>query len=472
MDLVKVENLHVTFTLNSHAGKPFGANRQERVQALKGINLSLKKGDKLVVIGRNGSGKSTFLRVLAGAFPATKGLVDIVGEKLSLLNRYYGLLPTASLHENAMLKALSLGLDFSQAKVFANTAIKQAGLESKSSHPLNTLSAGMSGRFNLMLNTQMVKPIMILDEWVGEMDAGQTKKKGLLSSLATQSDIMILATHNETLARNIANKVLLLHHGEQVYFGGDLDFAFSSLDSLPNHFSEKSKSLNQEPLETAPTVTKIVHPPKTARFISEVFVAAHEQLDRSCDFEIYPRNKLFAQSDQFNGSTVFVVRHPIERAARAFRSRRNQGGPHYFLPWSTQERRIFNKYKTIDELLLSFELDGGPGNYQCVFDLLSIDNVRSSLQDVFGVLEDFDKIESDKLTLVDAVDIIDYFSECSDLPTRAAFMDSLSEADSLFITPFYNNEISEHSKRALEVIFRDEVTFYNKLYARFRCWKA
>ena len=125
--------------------------KNSSVHALKNVSLSLNEGDHVGVIGRNGSGKSTLLKVLSKVIPQNSGSVDIEGERLSLLGRHSGLIPRASLLENAKVKAYSLGLDYKQAAKFADESISAANLVDRRNVPLESLSTGMAGRFNICL---------------------------------------------------------------------------------------------------------------------------------------------------------------------------------------------------------------------------------------------------------------------------------------------------------------------------------
>lgn len=218
---IDITDLEVTYQL-----------KKSSVYALKQMSLSLKQGDHVGVIGRNGSGKSTLLKVLSKVMPQSSGNVDIDGERLSLLGRHSGLIPRASLFENAKVKALSLGLNFKQAAEFAYDSIEAANLTDKKDAPLDSLSTGMAGRFNISINSLLVREIVIMDEWVSTLDMGGAQEGGMLEKVSEQAKIFVFASHNEALIRKLCNKVILLDMGSLVYFGHDLDVAFERLAGL------------------------------------------------------------------------------------------------------------------------------------------------------------------------------------------------------------------------------------------------
>ena len=164
--------------------------------------------------------------------PQSSGRVDINGERLSLLGRHSGLIPCASLEENAKVKAYSLGLNYKQAVKFADESINAANLQSKRDAPLESLSTGMAGRFNISINTRLVREIVIMDEWVSTLDMAGSSEGGMLEKVSSKAKIFVFASHNESLIRQLCNKVILLDEGELLYFGGDVDLAFSRLAQL------------------------------------------------------------------------------------------------------------------------------------------------------------------------------------------------------------------------------------------------
>lgn len=223
MAKINIVDLHVKYQLKTNA-----------VHALKGVSFQLRDGDHVGVIGRNGSGKSTLLKVLSKVIPQSSGVVDIEGERLSLLGRHSGLIPRASLLENAKIKAYSLGLNYSEAEAFAKKSISVANLEEKKDAPLGSLSTGMAGRFNIAINSVLVREVAIMDEWVSTLDITGSNEGGMLDKVSKQAKIFVFASHNEALIRSLCNKVILLDMGRLLYFGRDVDAAFKQLAELPN----------------------------------------------------------------------------------------------------------------------------------------------------------------------------------------------------------------------------------------------
>jgi len=240
MSKIFVSNLSAVYRVSTGIGsKGLLGGGKKVIKALNGISFELKEGDRLGVIGLNGSGKSTLLKVLSGDLPPTQGVVEIEGDTLSLLNRTSGLILGATLRQNAKIRAYALNISNKDVGRFVAKSIEYANLLDRADDPMGSLSTGMAARFNLAINSQVVRPIAILDEWIGTMDSKQSSKTGMLERLKSQTDILVVASHNNSLLSNICNKFLLLDNGNLRYFGEFSQEAFRELDALKEGYFDK-----------------------------------------------------------------------------------------------------------------------------------------------------------------------------------------------------------------------------------------
>lgn len=192
---------------------------------LDGISFDLGPGDRLGIIGRNGAGKSTLLKVLVGAYPPTRGLLDVVGTRQALLNLALGFNPEATVVENILLRGIAMGLRSREASKIIDEVLDFAELSEKAGDRLRTLSSGQRMRLGFALTTSVQHDILLMDEWIGAGDTSFVNKaKERMQSRVENAQIVVLASHNAKLMRDVCNKGIVLDQGRVVYFG-DIDAA-------------------------------------------------------------------------------------------------------------------------------------------------------------------------------------------------------------------------------------------------------
>lgn len=218
MEILKVENLNKTY------GK--GENK---VEALKNINLCVNKGEFVAIVGASGSGKSTLLHLLGGLDRPSDGKVIIDGEsiynykeenlaifrrrKIGFIFQFFNLIPVLDVEENIALPAL---LDNDKVdKGYLREIIELLGLEERKNHLPSELSGGQQQRVSIgraLLN----KPSIILaDEPTGNLDSKNSKEViDLLKFTARKyNQTLILITHDVNIAA-MADRVVTIEDGE------------------------------------------------------------------------------------------------------------------------------------------------------------------------------------------------------------------------------------------------------------------
>lgn len=198
----------------------FQPPKREMREVLTNVSFKLESGDRLAILGRNGAGKSTLLKVLVGAYPPTRGHVEMNGSRQALLNLSLGFNPEATLVENIILRSIAMGISSKQASGIIDEVLDFSELVEKSGHRLRTLSSGQRMRLGFALATALQHEILIMDEWIGTGDAAFVEKaKSRIHSRVNEAQIVVLASHNFSLLRNVCNKGILLEQGEVVAFG-------------------------------------------------------------------------------------------------------------------------------------------------------------------------------------------------------------------------------------------------------------
>jgi len=189
---------------------------------LDDINFDLGPGDRLAVLGRNGAGKSTLLKVLVGAYPPTRGVLEVCGARQALLNLSLGFNSEATVVENILLRGIAMGLSPRQANAVVEEVLAFAELTEKAGDRLRTLSSGQRMRLGFSLATSIDNDVLIMDEWIGTGDAGFVQKaQERIHAKVQGAQIVVLASHNFGLMKRVCNKAILLEKG-RIHSAGEV----------------------------------------------------------------------------------------------------------------------------------------------------------------------------------------------------------------------------------------------------------
>jgi lipopolysaccharide transport system ATP-binding protein len=200
-------------------------DRNLTVQALRNINLDLKSGARLALLGDNGAGKSTMLRMMAGIYHPTSGLSTTVGRISSLLDLTLGIDPEASGLDNIFMRGFLLGLSRSEIQKSLPEIMEFSGLGDFLSMPVRTYSSGMTLRLAFAVCTSFVPDVLLMDEWLSVGDQGfAVRAEERLREMLSIVPIVVIATHSHDLARSICNQAVVLRDGE-IVFNGSVDEA-------------------------------------------------------------------------------------------------------------------------------------------------------------------------------------------------------------------------------------------------------
>ncbi len=184
------------------------------VRALDHVSLKLNHGDRIGIIGHNGAGKSTMLRVLAGIYQPSQGLIRIDGRVSPLFNTSPGMDHDDTGYENIVTCGLLLGM--TQAEIQRKMPEIEAFTELNDylALPVRTYSSGMLVRLGFAIATAIDPEILLLDEGLGAGDARFAKRAAKrVEALIGRSSIMVLASHSDELIRQMCSRAILLKQG-------------------------------------------------------------------------------------------------------------------------------------------------------------------------------------------------------------------------------------------------------------------
>lgn len=209
-------SLKGTVMASATGGRIAAASRNVTVvQALKGITLEIKSGDRVGLMGHNGSGKTSLLRMLAGIYEPTSGYIGVRGQVSSFINLGLGMDLEATGAENILLCGLMFGLDFDEIKRLTPAIGEFSGLGEFLDMPVRTYSSGMMMRLVFSIVTSVRAEILLMDEWLSVGDADFVMHaEERLRVLVDSASILVLASHDETIVNALCNIIVRLEHGE------------------------------------------------------------------------------------------------------------------------------------------------------------------------------------------------------------------------------------------------------------------
>ncbi len=182
--------------------------------ALKDISLDLKHGETLGVIGRNGVGKTTLLKVIAGIIAPDRGEIRNAGVSASLLSLQVGFVPLLTGRENAILSGMLLGAPKSRIEQNMDELVAFAELEDFIDEPVSSYSAGMRARLGFSVAMQADPDILLIDEVLGVGDAAFRKKSSEEIQRRIRSNrSVILVSHNTAMMARLCDRVVWIEQG-------------------------------------------------------------------------------------------------------------------------------------------------------------------------------------------------------------------------------------------------------------------
>jgi|SaaInl1SG_22_DNA_1037389.scaffolds.fasta_scaffold18715_1 lipopolysaccharide transport system ATP-binding protein len=186
-------------------------SKDNHVSVINNLSLSLKDGDKLGVYGKNGSGKTSLLRLMNGVYTPTTGTVVTTGKIASLIDISGGFDAELSGYENIILRGLQLGKSYQDIVSNAEYIIQFSEIEDFIYLPMRTYSSGMVMRLAFSIMIILDFDILIMDEWLSVGDQNFVKKaERELMERINKSSILVIASHSLDLLKKISNKILYI----------------------------------------------------------------------------------------------------------------------------------------------------------------------------------------------------------------------------------------------------------------------
>jgi len=188
--------------------------------ALEDVSFHVEKGETLGIIGRNGAGKSTALKLLSGITKQTKGAIHVDGKLAALIEVGAGFHPDLTGRENIFLNGTILGLKRQEIKALFDQIVAFAEVERFVDTPVKRYSSGMYVRLGFAIAVHVNPDVLLIDEVLSVGDlAFQQKCLERIYELKQAGTTIIFISHNLNAVQRICDRVLLLSQGKAVLEG-------------------------------------------------------------------------------------------------------------------------------------------------------------------------------------------------------------------------------------------------------------
>jgi lipopolysaccharide transport system ATP-binding protein len=209
VELVRLEGIGVSFPQRK------GFLKRSSYWALKDISFSIRHGETIGIIGRNGVGKTTLLRLISNIISPDRGQIwHEKGLRTALLSLQAGFIPTLSGRQNAVISGITLGLTRRQIENCITQVIEFSGLHDFIDQPVAAYSAGMLARLGFSVAMHVDPDILLIDEVISVGDETFRKKSAeVIHERVKANETTVLVTHDPKLAESLCSRLIWIEDG-------------------------------------------------------------------------------------------------------------------------------------------------------------------------------------------------------------------------------------------------------------------
>jgi ABC-2 type transport system ATP-binding protein len=227
---LKVENISKVFslplsrkvTVQSYFVNPFEEVKKRDLIALKGLSFHVRKNEFFSVIGRNGVGKSTLLKIVAGIYENDTGTVEIDGRLVPFLELGVGFTPDLTARENVFLNGILLGLSRSEVESHLQEVFDFAELNDFKEVPVKNFSSGMQVRLAFAVAMIVPSDILVLDEVLAVGDVSFQEKCYHYFKEIKGKKTIVFVSHDLGSVQRYSDRVLYLRDNNLFEVGDPL----------------------------------------------------------------------------------------------------------------------------------------------------------------------------------------------------------------------------------------------------------
>lgn len=254
-NVIEVKDLHIRYkTVKAESIKKslfsLRKSKLEAFEAVKGISFSIEKGEVVGLIGKNGSGKSTTLRSIAGIFSPDEGTIDIGDNTISLLAIGVGFNKELTGKDNIFLSGLLLGFTEQQIKDKYREIVKFSELGKFINAPVRTYSSGMYSKLAFSISVIMETDIILIDEVlsVGDIKFKRKSLRKINELISDSSRTVMIVSHSIETVRKLCTRVIWLHEG-QLLMDGSTDEVLEAYEEFMAETEPEKKKTKKEKRE-------------------------------------------------------------------------------------------------------------------------------------------------------------------------------------------------------------------------------
>jgi ABC-2 type transport system ATP-binding protein len=228
MVVIEARGLQKTFRIPSHRVdslkerviRPFTRADYRELHALRDVSFDVHQGEFFGIVGRNGSGKSSLLKVMASIYRADAGRVRMAGRVAPFIELGVGFNPELTARDNVLLNGVMMGLSRREAASRLDAVLDFAELQEFVELKLKNYSSGMMVRLAFAVMVQADADIMLIDEVLAVGDAAFAQKcMDVFHEKRQAGKTIVLVTHDMATVQALCHRAMLIHDGELRYIG-------------------------------------------------------------------------------------------------------------------------------------------------------------------------------------------------------------------------------------------------------------
>lgn len=199
--------------------------------AVRQVSFSIERGEAVAILGKNGAGKSTILKMITGVCYPTEGAIEVHGVVSALLELTAGFDLEFTGRENVFLKGQLMGVPDREIRSMLGDIIAFAELDEYIDQPVRTYSSGMKSRLGFSINVNIKPEILIVDEALSVGDAHFRRKclDRVKQLIHTDHVTLLFVTHSTNVARDFCSRGIVMEQG-QIVFDGPIQQAIARYD--------------------------------------------------------------------------------------------------------------------------------------------------------------------------------------------------------------------------------------------------
>jgi ABC-type polysaccharide/polyol phosphate transport system ATPase subunit len=226
--VIEVTDLRKTFyipdqridSLKERATHPFAHRDTRELRALRGVSFDVRRGEFFGIVGRNGSGKSSLLKILASIYRADSGRVRVAGRLAPFIELGVGFNPELTARENVVLNGVMMGLSRREARGRLDAVVDFAELHDFVDLRLKNYSSGMMVRLAFAVMVQADADVMLIDEVLAVGDAAFAQKcMDVFYEKRAAGTTILFVTHDMGSVQALCDRAMLIHEGTVRHLG-------------------------------------------------------------------------------------------------------------------------------------------------------------------------------------------------------------------------------------------------------------